>query len=303
MPFLELNLDLKDTDPEPVEAACFATGALSVTLTDAADAPILEPLPGTTPLWPTIKLAALYPADVSPLALTGALNQAVNESRGAARDQVTLRPVYRHIEDRVWEREWLKDFKPQRHGRRLWICPGGQPPPAAEAASATLVWLDPGLAFGTGTHATTALCLEWLDETDLTSCRVLDVGSGSGILAVAALALGATSAVAIDIDPQALLASRENAARNGVAGRLTVQAADIPWGEGYDVVVANILAEPLIALAADIARATRPGGRIVLSGLLAPQAPSIAAAYAPWFDMETARVRGDWAALAGRRLS
>ena len=293
MPFLELSLELADLDPEVVEEACFATGALSVTLVDAADTPILEPLPGTTPLWPNIRLSALYDAATDPQALRGEL--------GALLSRPGLDAQFKAVEDRIWEREWLKDFKPQRHGARLWICPGGQPPPEHAGPAPVIVWLDPGLAFGTGTHATTALCLAWLDETELAGARVLDVGSGSGILSVAALALGARHAVAVDIDPQALIASRENAERNGVAERLTVQSAQVPWGEGYDVVVATILAEPLLELAPAIAQATRAGGGLVLSGLLASQAATVAAAYAPWFDIEPARVQGDWAALAGRR--
>lgn len=292
MPYLELSLDLGGLDPDVVEAACFATGALSVTLSDGADTPILEPKPGTTPLWPAVRLAALYAADTDQAQLTDALE-------GELGDRMP-RPEYRAIEDRVWEREWLKDFHPQRHGRRLWICPGGQPPPA-DAVDPVIVWLDPGLAFGTGTHATTALCLEWLDEVPLAGTRLFDVGSGSGILAIAALQLGCAQAIAMDIDPQALIASRENAERNGVADRLIVQPAEDPWGEGYDIVVANILAEPLIELAPDIARVTRPGGRLVLSGLLAAQAAVVAAAYAPFFAIEPVRERGDWAALAGQR--
>ena len=219
----------------------------------------------------------------------------------AALGRPDLEATVRLVEDRVWEREWLKDFKPRRHGRRLWICPGGQPPPPGEDSDAVIVWLDPGLAFGTGTHATTALCLEWLDEVPLAGARLLDVGSGSGILSVAALKLGAGHALAIDIDPQALIASRENAERNGVADRLAVRDAALPWGSGYDIVVANILAEPLLQLSGAIAGAIRPGGGIVLSGLLASQADAVAAAYAPWFDTEAARIRDDWAALAGRR--
>ena len=293
MPFIELSIDLADADPESVEAACFAAGALSVTLTDAADTPILEPLPGTTPLWPHVRLAALYGA--------GTDSGAVIADLRAALGRPDLEATVRLVEDRVWEREWLKDFKPRRHGRRLWICPGGQPPPPGEDSDAVIVWLDPGLAFGTGTHATTALCLEWLDEVPLAGARLLDVGSGSGILSVAALKLGAGHALAIDIDPQALIASRENAERNGVADRLAVRDAALPWGSGYDIVVANILAEPLLQLSGAIAGAIRPGGGIVLSGLLASQADAVAAAYAPWFDMEAARIRDDWAALAGRR--
>lgn len=292
MPFLQAHFVLDGLDPEVAEQACFDTGALSVTLADAADTPILEPAPGATPLWPSVALAALYEVATDREALTLALREAL--------DAPALQPRFEELADRPWEREWLKDFRPMRFGRRLWICPGGQTPPA-EAADAQVVWLDPGLAFGTGTHATTALCLDWLDAQELRGARVFDVGCGSGILAIAALALGARAAVAMDIDPQALLATRENAERNGVAGRLDVLPAEAPWEAAFDVVLANILAEPLIELAPRLAAAARPGGAIVLSGLLTAQAPDVASAFAPWFYMEPPRERDGWAGLAGRR--
>jgi ribosomal protein L11 methyltransferase len=292
MPFLQVHLVLDGLDPEAAEQACFDTGALSVTLADAADTPILEPAPGATPLWPSVALSALYDVHADREALTAALREAL--------DAPGLEPRYEELADRPWEREWLKDFKPMRFGRRLWICPGGQAPPP-EAADAQVVWLDPGLAFGTGTHATTALCLEWLDAQELRGARVFDVGCGSGILAIAALALGARHAVAMDIDPQALLATGENAGRNGVATRLDVRPAETPWDVGFDVVLANILAEPLVELAPRLAAAARPGGAVVLSGLLTAQAADVASAFAPWFDMESPRERDGWAGLAGRR--
>jgi ribosomal protein L11 methyltransferase len=292
VPFLQVHLDLGALDPEAAEQACFDTGALSVTLADAADTPILEPAPGATPLWPSVALSALYDVDTDREALTAALREALAAP--------ALEPRYEELADRPWEREWLKDFRPMRFGQRLWICPGGQTPPP-EAADAVVILLDPGLAFGTGTHATTALCLEWLDGRDLQGARVYDVGCGSGILAIAALALGAGSAVAMDIDPQALLATRENAERNRVEARLQVRPADAPWDAGFDVVLANILAEPLIELAPRLAAATRAGGHVVLSGLLAAQAESVASAFAPWFDMDPPRERDGWAGLTGRR--
>lgn len=296
MPFLQVHLSLAGIDVESAEQACFDTGALSVTLADAADTPILEPAPGATPLWPSVALAALYDAATDREALAAALRELL--------DAPALQPRFEDVADRAWEREWLKDFKPLRFGERLWVCPGGQTPPP-EARDAVLLWLDPGLAFGTGTHATTALCLEWLDSATLAGARVLDVGCGSGILAIAALLLGAEGAVGVDIDPQALLATRENAERNGVASRLAVRPADAPWGadaaERYAVVLANILAEPLIELAPRLAAATLPGGTVVLSGLLTEQAAAVTAAFAPWFDMELPRERAGWAALVGRR--
>jgi ribosomal protein L11 methyltransferase len=294
VPYLQVHLTSGDLDPESIEDACFAAGAIAVTFADAGDAPILEPAPGATPLWPSVAVAALYAADTPEAPLAAALRAALG------RPDLALR--FESLADRVWEREWLKDFRPMRFGTRLWVCPGGQPPPLAPGDPApVVVWLDPGLAFGTGTHATTALCLDWLDGAALAGRRVLDVGTGSGILALAALALGAAAVHAQDLDPQALIATRDNAARNDVRSGLSVAPADAPWGEGYDVVLANILAEPLVELAPRIAAAARPGGAVVLSGLLAAQAEAVAAAYRPWFDMEAPRLRGDWVLLAGRR--
>ncbi|MFO0449273.1 MAG: 50S ribosomal protein L11 methyltransferase [Pseudomonadota bacterium] len=262
VPFLQLHLVLDGVDPELAEQACFETGALSVTLADAADTPILEPLPGATPLWPEVKLSALYDPDVDREALTAALREALAAP--------TLAPRYEELADRPWEREWLKDFRPMRFGRRLWIVPGGQALPP-DAGDAVVGELAPVLAFG------------------------------SGILAIAALVLGAAPADAMDIDPQALLATRENAARNRVTRRLEVRDAQAPWQSGYDVVLANILAEPLIELAPRLAAATRTHGSVVLSGLLTAQAGAVASAFEPWFDMETPREREGWAGLVGRR--
>ena len=295
MPFLQIHLSLDGLDPEAVEDACIDTGAIAVTLQDAGDAPILEPLPGATPLWPSIALSALYAINTDPPALVSALRQRTGRADLEVRTEV--------LEDRPWEREWLKDFKPMRFGRRLWICPGGQPPPPEAAAQAqpVIVWLDPGLAFGTGTHPTTALCLAWLDGATLEGRRVLDVGCGSGVLAVAALRLGAASALAVDIDPQALIATAQNALRNGVEARLEVRAAEPAWSGDFEVVLANILAEPLVALAPRLAAATRRGGWLVLSGLLGPQAQAVASACGPWFDMAPPREREGWVGLVGRR--
>jgi len=202
------------------------------------------------------------------------------------------------VADRVWEREWLKDFRPMRFGRRLWVCPGGQSP--ADPAAIVLE-LDPGLAFGTGTHATTALCLEWLDAHVTAGMTVLDYGCGSGILALAALKLGAARATAFDIDPQALIATRDNAARNALGGRLTIAGTAGAIAGPFDFVFANILAGPLRQLAPELARHCRPGGAVLLAGLLDAQAAEVAEAYGPWFDIETAARRDGWSALTGRR--
>jgi ribosomal protein L11 methyltransferase len=289
MPFLQVTLELGGTAPEAAEEACFAAGALSVTLADAADDPVLEPAPGTTPLWRHVRLSALFPMETDAAAVTARLASTL----GLPRSQVT----HETLADRPWEREWLKDFRPMRFGRRLWICPGGQPAPDPEAA---VLELDPGLAFGTGTHPTTALCLEWLDGAGVEGGTVLDYGCGSGVLALAALRLGAASACAVDIDPQALLATSENAARNALESRLTVMPAGELVAGAWDVVLANILAGPLVQLAPALARHARPGGAIVLAGMLEDQAEGVAQAYRPWFHMRMFAKRDGWAVLEGR---
>ncbi|HKU17553.1 MAG TPA: 50S ribosomal protein L11 methyltransferase [Steroidobacteraceae bacterium] len=288
MPFLQLTLPIGAADPAPFEDALLAAGAASITLEDAGDDPVLEPPPGTTPLWPHVRIKALFDAGTDPDALRALFPGA----------------TFEHVADRAWEREWLKDFRPMRFGQRLWICPGGQRPQLdASAAPPCLVELDPGLAFGTGTHPTTALCLEWLDSAPLTGKYVVDYGCGSGVLAIAALKLGAATALAVDIDPQALIATRDNAARNHVAGRLDVALPDAAAGAQADILLANILAEPLLDLAPAFAERVTTGGSLVLSGLLQNQAGPVASRYAAWFDMRPATVRDDWALLYGMRRS
>ncbi len=290
MPFHQLVIELGSADAADAEAACVALGAIAVTLADAGDEPLLEPAPGATPLWREIRMRALFADTAEPAVLAATL--AIVLGLPAAAIGVE------HVADRVWEREWLKDFRPMRFGRRLWVCPAGQRPghPVEVALE-----LDPGLAFGTGTHATTALCLEWLESRDLAGCVLLDYGCGSGILALAALKLGAASATAFDIDPQALLATRENAARNGLDRNLVV-AGEYDAIEGvFDLVVANILAQPLIELAPALAARCRAGGALLLAGMLEPQGAEVAQAYGPWFDVETAARREGWITLAGRR--
>lgn len=294
MPFLQVSLRIGAADPTPYEEALFAAGALSVTLEDAGDNPVLEPAPGTTPLWPSVRLRALFESNADRDAIRATL---------AALGESAPEPQFEVIEDRAWEREWLKDFRPMQFGTRLWVCPGGQLPtaPLADDESRVTLLLDPGLAFGTGTHPTTALCLEWLDAADLAGKRVLDYGCGSGILAIAALKLGAIEAVAVDIDEQALIATRENAARNDVESRLRIAGVDQIGEFAPDIVLANILAEPLLELAPRFAEMLASGGRIVLSGVLVSQAADIARRYAPWFDIAPAALRDEWARLDGVR--
>ena len=288
MPFLQLTVSIGSADPTPFEDALQAAGATSITLEDAGDDPVLEPPPGATPLWPRVRIKALFESAADPDTLRALFPNA----------------TFERIADRAWEREWLKDFRPMRFGQRLWICPGGQrPPPDESTDAACLIELDPGLAFGTGTHPTTALCLEWLDSVTLHGKFVVDYGCGSGVLAIAALKLGAATALAIDIDLQALIATRENAARNQVAERLTVAVPnEAPRGPA-EVLLANILAEPLLELASAFAERVEAGGSIVLSGILRSQAAPVASRYAAWFDMRPATIRDDWALLHGVRRS
>jgi len=290
MPFLQLTLEIGGRDPSIFEDILFDAGAVSVTLEDAADTPILEPAPGATPLWPQVRLKALFPGTANPLAILTNFHQ-----HGVR----TLPPYeFATIADRAWEREWLKDFKPMRFGAHLWICPGGQRPDDPEA---TIVELDPGLAFGTGTHPTTALCLEWLAEGRTAQRQVIDYGCGSGILAIAALKLGASQALAYDIDHQAVVATRENARRNQVSERLHVLDPQQPPAMAADIVLANILAEPLCSLSATLTQCVRPGGYLVLSGLLRSQQEQVQAAYAAHFDFAPAATRDDWVRLVGTR--
>ena len=289
--YLALSVDLKGLDPEAAEAACFAAGAVSVTLTDAVDDAILEPAPGEVRLWPQTVLQALFPANAAGpeaiITLAGALDLPMTRIRAE------------HVADRTWEREWLKDFKPMRFGRRLWIVPRHETAPADPEA--VVVRLDPGLAFGTGTHPSTALCLRWLDAHLHEGARVIDYGCGSGVLAIAAARLGARIVDAFDIDPQALIATRDNADENSVQTQIRVcdTAAQLP--AQADVVVANILAGTLVELAPDLAGYLVPGGQLILAGILKQQVHEVRAGFAPFVDLEVFAEHDGWSALSGRR--
>ncbi|MFI3247474.1 MAG: 50S ribosomal protein L11 methyltransferase, partial [Ferrimonas sp.] len=203
------------------------------------------------------------------------------------------------LEDKDWEREWMDHFHPMKFGHRLWICPSWREAPEPDAVN---VLLDPGLAFGTGTHPTTALCLQWLDSLDLTNKQVVDFGCGSGILAIAAIKLGAADVVGLDIDPQALTASADNAERNGIKDKLTVYLPkDQPQDLQADVVVANILAGPLRELAPVISALVKPGGQLALSGLLQEQAEELRTIYSQWFTLNPTTIEGDWCRLDGQK--
>jgi ribosomal protein L11 methyltransferase len=290
MPYLELSFDLINRNPEAAEAACFQTGALSVTLSDAGDDPVLEPAPGEIRLWRSTRMQALYDRARAGPELIGALARALGVAPAALNA--------RAVADRVWEREWLRDFHPMQFGRRLWIRPRHA---SVTEPGAIVVRLDPGLAFGTGTHPTTAMCLEWLDGADLANRDVVDYGCGSGVLAIAALKLGARHAYAFDIDPQALLAAGENAADNGVAEQLTICSTTQAIPDGRGILVANILASVLVARRTELALKLRPGGHFILSGILEEQEPEVVTAFEQWSDMSRFAWREGWVCLSGSR--
>ncbi|HEY0505924.1 MAG TPA: 50S ribosomal protein L11 methyltransferase [Lysobacter sp.] len=304
MPFLELSLPCTEAQQPRYERALENVGALAVTLADAhADAPdeqaIFEPGVGEQPLWHELVLTALFEAGTPQELLLYALS-------AADEDLDWSRASFREVADQDWERAWMDQYEPLRFGRRTWIVPWNHElPDGADTPDAAIVRLDPGLAFGSGTHPTTALCLQWLDaladEGVLKGAHVLDFGCGSGILALAALKLGAARAVGVDNDPQAITATADNAERNGVADRLTVHLPQDEPVAAYPVVVANILASALVALADTLAARVAPGGRIAMSGILAGQEDEVIARYAADFEQLRADRQEDWMRVTGVR--
>ena len=291
MGWRQFVLQLGSLDAGAVEDVFVRNGALAVTLRDAADDPVLEPMPGETPLWRETSVTGLFDESFDAAALVDDLGREFGPDRLSTYATEVL-------EDRAWEREWLKDFRPTRFGNRLWVSPvDAEVPEGAEA----IIRLDPGLAFGTGTHPTTALCLEKIDGLDVSGKRVLDFGCGSGILALGTLLLGAESAMAYDIDQQAIIASRSNAAQNGVLERLHATTDRSAIGGNYDLVLANILSGPLIDLADDILSRLAAGGTLVLSGILQGQADSVRNRYHMNVEFGKPSVRDDWVCLSGMK--
>ena len=287
MSYVQIEFALGAADAEQLGDWLTGAGAISITFMDRGDEPVLEPLPGEVRLWSDTTVRALFDDSLSPAARLEQVRAGLDARSGAA-------ATAQLIADRAWEREWLQHFRPMRFGRRLYVYPTASGDAVPDEA--VVVWLDPGLAFGTGTHATTAQCLEMLDSLDLRGRTVLDYGCGSGILCIAALLLGAARADALDLDPQALIALRENALRNGVWARIRALPVEAPLRPA-DCVVANILAQPLIDLAARLTAACKPGGDLILSGILEHQAPQVLAAYAHDFDLVEHRRREDWSCL------
>ncbi|MGD9888841.1 MAG: 50S ribosomal protein L11 methyltransferase [Halothiobacillaceae bacterium] len=291
MPWHQITLSAPRDNTAAIENTLLELGAVSVTMQDAADVPVLEPLPGETPLWPDVNIVGLFEHGID-TALISLQLAAHGLSSG----------TWAVIEDQDWERAWMDQFHPLQFGKRLWIVPSWLEAPDPSAVN---ILLDPGLAFGTGTHPTTALCMQWLDSADIQNKSVLDYGCGSGILAIAALKLGATHAWGIDIDPQALIATKDNAARNDIQSNSlpTGLPKALPSDARFDVLLANILMGPLIELAPTLTQHVKPGGQLVLSGLLAEQAEGVMAAYTANFDFEPPSLQDGWARLSAvRRL-
>ena len=293
MPWIQIIIETAEAEAERVGEALQATGAVAVTMQDAADQAVFQLEPGETPLWSRTQVCGLFDATLDPA-------QALAELRTRLDAEAVARARIETLPDQDWQRAWMDQFKPLCFGKRLWVVPRWHTPPEPAAVN---ILLDPGLAFGTGTHPTTALCLEWLDGQDLDGKTVIDFGCGSGILALAAAKLGARAVWAVDHDPQALLATKDNAEANGVAARIHRCDADTLPETAVDVVLANILAGPLIALAPRFAELVKPDGHVVLSGILAEQADEVLEKYRAWFTMTPITVREGWVRAHGQRTS
>lgn len=276
------------------ELALEELGALAITLQDDEDNPVLEPGPGATPLWPTVQVRGLFESGVRrPFVIDG-----LQSVPGAARPG-NIR--WREVGDQDWERAWMDRFQPMQFGRHLWIVPTGMEIPFDPENIEIL--LDPGLAFGTGTHPTTALCLDWLDEQDVRGAHVVDYGCGSGILGIAAALKGAARIDAVDNDPQALESTRDNAGRNGISSRVSVFIPEEFSETGADIVMANILAGPLVELSQDLLNILRPGGKLVLSGILEEQASQLVEAYRAGMQKINITQRDGWVRLDGEKAA
>ena len=293
MSWIQVRLNTTSDHAERLEDLLLEAGASAVTLQDAEDQPVYEPELGTTPLWNHTVVIGLFDA-LTP----------VDNVIPFLKEQAGLDPFPEHkvelVEDKDWEREWMTHFHPMQFGERLWVCPSWKPVPNPKAVN---LMLDPGLAFGTGTHPTTALCLRWLDQhAHVAGKEVIDYGCGSGILAIAALLLGAKSTIGVDLDPQALEATLDNASRNNIsAEKLQVFLPDDEPSEPADIVLANILAAPLTQLAPKLAELTKAGGSITLSGILSEQSEEVRQTYQQWFDMAPADIFDGWAMLSGTK--
>jgi len=295
MPWIQAIIDTNPAQTDVLEDLLIAIGAQAVTMRDGANQPIYEPKLGTTPLWDNVVLIALFDAE-------DPVDSQMERLAEIYKEELELDfPSYKLelVEDKDWVREWMDKFKPMPFGERLWICPSWLEP---EDANAVNLNLDPGLAFGTGTHPTTALCLKWLDQAQLEGKTVMDFGCGSGILGIAAMLLGAERLYGIDIDPQAILASDENTSRNKVDASLAsfYLPEDAPEVQ-TDLVLANILSGPLVELKDSILSYLKPGGELVLSGILASQAQTVADAYSADCDHIVVTEEDGWVRICAQK--
>lgn len=290
MPWIQLRIDTDSEHAELLSDLLMDEGSLSITFEDGQDTPIFEPKLGEVPLWKHTVVIALFDAGTD---LTPTVEMLKNMPFLGA----DFSHKIEQVEDKDWVREWMDNFHPIQFGERLWICPSWREIPEPDAVN---VMLDPGLAFGTGTHPTTALCLAWLDAQDITDKVVVDYGCGSGILGIAALLLGAKRVIGVDNDPQALEASRENTRRNNIPEeRFEIYLpGEAPEVEA-DIMIANILAQPLISLSPTLASMTKQGGLLVLSGILEQQANDVSERYSEWFEMDKPEQKEEWIRLSG----
>ncbi len=291
MPWLQLKIITPRRFVASLEDSLLACGAASVTLEDNADQPILEPGLGETPLWDNVKITGLFDAEIDTAKITAIAEKKFGNKLPEHK--------WEQLEDKDWEREWMNNYHAIRCGERLWICPSWQQPPEPQKIN---LMLDPGLAFGTGTHPTTFMCMQWIDQQEFTGLDIVDYGCGSGILGIATLLMGAKKVVGVDIDPQALLATIENAKRNNLRedAMPVFLPKDCPDFKA-DIVLANILAGPLAELAPALNAMTKPGGKICLSGILAIQANAVKDAYAPWFDFDPLATQEEWVRITGTK--
>ena len=288
MAWIQIRIHANKESADQISDLLLDVGCPSVTFMDGSNTPVYEPKPGEVILWPETMVIGLFDA-------ANDMDVVVAYLKANVADTLTYK--IEQLEDKDWEREWMDNFHPIKFGERLWICPSWRDIPEPNAVN---VLLDPGLAFGTGTHATTALCLKWLESQDLTGKTVVDFGCGSGILGIAAIKLGAERVIGIDIDPQALIASKDNAERNGVADQLEVYLPENQPEFHADIVVANILAQPLRELHEIILGFLKPTGAIAMSGILEEQAQSVADVYASFIDLEAIAQEGEWTRVSGQ---
>ena len=296
MPWVQITLSSTPENSEVLEDMLLLCGAGAVSMLDGADQPVFEPIKGTTPLWKDTRVMGLFEADTD----ADALLEYLSNGWQAAFPSIQF-PNYKLeiLEDKDWERQWMDRFEPIQFGPRLWVCPSWKPVPDATAVN---LMLDPGLAFGTGSHPTTALCLQWIAQQEWQGKTVIDYGCGSGILAIGAILMGAEHVLGVDNDTQALTATIDNAQRNGIAAKsIPVFLPEDTPNETVDVMLANILAGPLIDMAARLAELTKPSGLIALSGILSHQAGAVIEAYEPWFDMHTTVTKDEWVRIDGTR--